>query len=104
MRDWKWPEYSLPAYIKSHVHESELDRDAGEFPLVPTYRLPTLIHSRSANAKWLMEISNRNPLWMHNSDARKLGLKTGDLVRVNTEIGYGQLASCEQPISCLKTR
>ena len=86
--DWKWPEYALPAYIKSHVHESEMDRNAGEFPLVPTYRLPTLIHSRSTNAKWLMEIANRNPLWMHTSDAKRLGYTTGDLVRVNTEIGH----------------
>ncbi len=65
-----------------------MDREAGDFPLVPTYRLPTLIHSRSANAKWLMEIANRNPLWMHTSDAQRLGLKTGDLARVNTEIGF----------------
>ncbi len=88
MKDWKWPEYTLPGYIQSHIHESQMDRAAGDFPLVPTYRLPTLIHSRSANAKWLMEISNRNPLWMHTSDAQRLGLKTGDLVRVNTEIGF----------------
>ena len=65
-----------------------MDRNAGEFPLVPTYRLPTLIHSRSANAKWLMEIANRNPLWMHTSDAKRLGYATGDLARINTEIGY----------------
>ena len=88
LSDWKWPEYSLPGYIKSHVHEEEMDRSKGDFPLVPTYRLPTLIHSRSANAKWLVEISNRNPLWMHTSDANRLGFKTGDLARVNTEIGY----------------
>ena len=88
LSDWKWPEYSLPGYIKSHVHEEEMDRSKGDFPLVPTYRLPTLIHSRSANAKWLVEISNRNPLWLHTSDAKRLGFKTGDLARVNTEIGY----------------
>ncbi|RMG66121.1 MAG: formate dehydrogenase [Calditrichaeota bacterium] len=88
MVEWKWPEYRIPVYIKSHVHPEKMDRERGEFPLVPTFRLPTLIHSRSANAKWLTEISNRNPVWMHTSDARRLGLKTGDLIRVNTEIGY----------------
>ena len=86
--DWKWPEYTLPGYIKSHIHEDEMDREKGDFPLVPTYRLPTLIHSRSANAKWLVEIANKNPLWMHTSDAKRLNLETEDLVRVNTEIGY----------------
>lgn len=88
MRDWAWPEYQIPKYIKSHIHPQNIDRDRGEFPLLPTFRLPTLIHSRSGNAKWLTEISNRNPVWMHTSDARRLGLRTGDLVRVNTDIGY----------------
>ncbi len=88
MIDWKWPEYAVPTYIKSHIHESEMDREKGDYPLVPTFRLPTLIHSRSGNAKWLYEISNRNPVWMHPSDAARFQLQTGDLVRVNTEIGY----------------
>ncbi len=50
--------------------------------------MPTLIHTRSGNAKYLNEISHRNPLWVHTSDAERLGLGTGDLVRVTTEIGY----------------
>ena len=37
--------------------------------LLPTFRLPTLIHTRSGNAKWLYEISHRNPLWLHPEDA-----------------------------------
>lgn len=88
MIDWKWPEYRIPQYIKSHIHEEQMDRSKGDFPLVPTFRLPTLIHSRSGNAKWLNEISNRNPIWMHTSDAERMGFKTGDMVRVNTDIGY----------------
>ena len=88
MIDWKWPEYAIPTYIKSHVHPEKLDRDRGEYCLVPTFRLPTLIHSRSGNAKWLAEISNRNPIWMHPDDARRFKLQTGDLVRMNTDIGY----------------
>ena len=88
MVDWGWPEYALPTYIKSHIHPEKLDRERGEYCLVPTFRLPTLIHSRSGNAKWLTEISNRNPIWMHPHDARKIGVETGDLVRMNTDIGY----------------
>ena len=88
MVDWKWPEYATPVYIKSHVHEDHMDREKGDFPLVPTFRLPVLIHSRSGNAKWLAEMAHRNPVWMHVSDAERLGVKTGDLVRVNTDIGY----------------
>lgn len=88
MVDWKWPEYSLPTYIKSHIHGDNIDSANGEFPLVPTFRLPVLIHSRSTNAKWLTEMANRNPIWMHTSDAKKLGVDTGDLLRINTDIGY----------------
>lgn len=88
MVDWKWPEYTLPTYIKSHIHPEQIDPSKGEFPLVPTFRLPVLIHSRSGNAKWLTEMANRNPVWMHTSDAEKLGIRNGDLVRVSTEIGY----------------
>ncbi|MCB0706766.1 MAG: molybdopterin-dependent oxidoreductase [Saprospiraceae bacterium] len=88
MVDWGWPEYSLPTYIKSHVHPENLDAAKGEYCLVPTFRLPTLIHSRSGNAKWLTEISNRNPIWMHPEDAQRFGFQTGDLVKLNTDIGY----------------
>ncbi|MCF6280240.1 MAG: molybdopterin-dependent oxidoreductase [Flavobacteriaceae bacterium] len=88
MVDWKWPEYSTPTYIKSHIHLDKLDKSKGEYVLVPTFRLPTLIHSRSGNAKWLVEISNRNPIWMHPEDAAKWGFKTGDLVKMNTDIGF----------------
>jgi anaerobic selenocysteine-containing dehydrogenase len=88
LRDWGWPDEALPGYTKSHVHREALDRERGELVLVPTFRLPTLIHTRSGNAKWLNEISHRNPLWIHSSDAQRLGIRSGDLVRVATEIGY----------------
>lgn len=88
LTDWGWSEYAVPTYIKSHIHPENLDASKNEIVLVPTFRLPTLIHTRSGNAKWLAEISNRNPLWMHTSDAERSGLKTGDLVRISTDIGY----------------
>jgi anaerobic selenocysteine-containing dehydrogenase len=88
MIDWKWPEFALPAYIRSHVHWRNLDRDKGEFILVPTFRLPTLIHTRSGNAKWLYEISHTNPLWMNPADAANLGFANGDLAKVSTDIGH----------------
>ena len=86
LKRWGWPEYALPTYIRSHVHRSHLD--PGEMPLIPTFRLPVQIHTRSANAKWLDEIAHTNPLWLHPSDAATLGVETGDLVRVETRIGH----------------
>jgi anaerobic selenocysteine-containing dehydrogenase len=88
LKDWKWPEQAVPGYIRSHVHWSQLDRARGEMVLLPTFRLPTLIHTRSGNAKWLYEISHSNPLWLHPEDADRLGIGTGDLLKVATAIGF----------------
>ncbi|HSR50557.1 MAG TPA: molybdopterin-dependent oxidoreductase [Acidobacteriota bacterium] len=88
LAEWGWPEYAAPCYIKSHIHPEELDRSKGEIVLVPTFRLPTLIHSRSGNSKWLNEISNRNPVWLHPQDAEMAAVGDGDLLRVETDIGY----------------
>ena len=87
---WGWPEkeYVIPWTLRSHVHPDNIDRQKGEMLLLPNFRLPTLIHTRSANAKWLYELSHKNPIWMHPSDGHRLGLATGDLARVSTRIGY----------------
>jgi anaerobic selenocysteine-containing dehydrogenase len=90
LHNWGWSEheYTIPWPLKSHVHPDNIDIDRGEMLLLPNFRLPTLIHTRSANAKWLYEISHKNPVWMHPSDAKRIGVETGDLIRVETEIGF----------------
>jgi anaerobic selenocysteine-containing dehydrogenase len=88
METWGFGDNALPSYIRSHVHPANIDRDKSEFVLVPTFRIPTLIHSRSGNTKWLNELSNANPVWIHTSDAARMGVRTGDLVRVSTRIGH----------------
>ncbi|MGH3423560.1 MAG: molybdopterin-dependent oxidoreductase [Nocardioidaceae bacterium] len=86
LADFGWPEHATPGYIESHVAHRRLAAD--ELVLVPTFRLPTLVHTRTGNAKYLNEISNTHPLWINAGDAAERGLVTGDLVRVHTEIGY----------------
>ena len=87
MARWGWREYAVPAYIESHVHPSRLGED--RMVLISTFRLPTQVHTRSGNAKWLDEIAHTNPLWIHPDDAARLGnVATGDLLRVATESGY----------------
>ncbi|HEX8707040.1 MAG TPA: molybdopterin-dependent oxidoreductase [Pyrinomonadaceae bacterium] len=86
LSDWGWPEWSVPTYIKSHIHPENLAPD--QTVLISTFRLPVQIHTRSANAKWLDEIAHTNPLWIHPTHADELRVKTGSLVRVTTEIGY----------------
>ena len=87
LADWGWHEYIIPTYIKSHIHPDNLAAD--QTVLISTFRLATQIHTRSANAKWLDEIAHTNPLWIHPTHAARLGdLRTGDLVRVETETGH----------------
>ena len=95
LADWGWPEYATPKWIPSHVHWEDLDMEpapdgtgGNERILLPTFRIPTLIHTRSANSKWLSEISHRHPLWLHPEDAEKLNIKENGLVRVTTRIGH----------------
>jgi anaerobic selenocysteine-containing dehydrogenase len=85
--DWGWGEHATPQYVPGHVHWRDLKRAEGEFDLLPNFRLPTLIHTRSP-VKWLYEISHSNPLWISTIDARTLGVATGELVKVRTRIGY----------------
>ena len=87
LAQWGWPEHAVPRYVPGHVHWRDLKRDEGEFDLLPNFRLPTLVHTRSA-VKWLYEISHNNPLWISTADARVYGIKTGDLVKVRTRIGF----------------
>ncbi len=83
---WGWPDQAIPRYVQSHVHPSRLAED--QLVLISTFRLPTQIHTRSANSKWLDELAHTNPVWVHPSDAERLGIAPDDLVRVETEIGY----------------
>ena len=94
MVDYRWAEYAVPIYprnekerremvhIVTQVHHDFIKGD-NEFALNTIYRLPYNIHTRSVNSKHLMEISqNHNPVWIHTSDAKKLGIKRGDKIRV----------------------
>jgi anaerobic selenocysteine-containing dehydrogenase len=85
--DWHWPEHVLPGYIKSHVHREHIDQSRGAYVLLPTFRLPTLIHTRAGNAKWLYESAHTTPLWLHPRDAERLGVGLGSLVKGQTAAG-----------------
>jgi len=92
--DYQWAEYAIPVYprnakerkemvhLVTQVHHDFMKGD-NEFALNTIYRLPYMIHTRSVNSKHLMEIAvNHNPIWIHTSDAKKLGIKKGDKIRV----------------------
>jgi anaerobic selenocysteine-containing dehydrogenase len=92
--DWKWPEYAIPFYprtpkekkemkhIVSHVDHSYMTEE-NSYALNTVFRLPYNIHTRSANSKHLMEISqNHDPIWISTGDAKRQGFKRGDAIRV----------------------
>jgi anaerobic selenocysteine-containing dehydrogenase len=82
---WGWRDEAVPGYQRSHIHPQAIDPD--QLVLISTFRLPTQIHTRGGNAKWLDELAHTNPLWIHPADAARIAVGTGDLVRVATEIG-----------------
>jgi anaerobic selenocysteine-containing dehydrogenase len=88
MDDWGWHDETIPGYQKTHVYWRDMDMEGSERILLPIFRLPTLIHTRSGNAKYLYEISHGHPLWMNTTDAEALGFKTTDLIRIETDSGH----------------
>lgn len=70
----------LPVYESNHKN-----RDKDELILV-TFGL-NVLSQRSANCKWLSEITHDNPLLIHPDAARERGIKGGDLVKVTSPIG-----------------
>jgi anaerobic selenocysteine-containing dehydrogenase len=88
MDDWGWHKEAIPGYQRSHVYWRDMDIEGSERFLLPIFRLPTLIHTRSGNAKYLYEISHGHPLWINANDAEALGFETADLVRIETESGH----------------
>ena len=83
------------ATCPGHVYWRDLDRAANEFDLLPNFRLPTLVHTRSP-VKWLYEISHNNPLWIATrgrGDARHRGRRSreghdGDRLLRHARLGH----------------
>ena len=88
LNEWGWDEASIPTYLKTHVYWRDMDLAGRERILLPIFRLPTLIHTRSGNAKYLYEISHGHPLWVNPTDADALGFASGDMVRISTDTGH----------------
>lgn len=103
--EWKWPEYAIPFYprnqkekdamphIVSHVNHMYM-KEENSYALNTVFRLPYNIHTRSANSKHLMEISqNHDPIWINTKDAAKQGFKRGDAIRVRIVDTVSELES-----------
>ncbi len=92
--EWKWPEYAIPFYPRNEKEKAEMThivshvnhmymKEENSYALNTVFRLPYNIHTRSANSKHLMEISqNHDPIWISVEDAKRQGFKRGDAIRV----------------------
>ncbi|MGB5082402.1 MAG: molybdopterin-dependent oxidoreductase [Burkholderiales bacterium] len=83
----EWAEYGfnpMPTFKQIPWHKDMKDDEL----ILSTFKLNVHKQSRTAAVKWLAEIAHSNPAWMNPQTARKLGLKTGDLVRIETRVGH----------------
>jgi len=53
-----------------------------------TYKLNVHTQSRTASLKYLAELYHKNPAWINPKTAAKLGIRDGDLIRIQSHVGY----------------
>jgi len=83
----QWAEYGfnpMPTFKRIPWHEAMTDDEM----ILSTFKLNVHKQSRTAAVKWLAEIAHSNPAWMNPETAKRIGVKTGDLVRVESPVGY----------------
>jgi thiosulfate reductase/polysulfide reductase chain A len=87
--DWDFTPYSpVPLWIpcEGHAHDPEYDL------LATNTKLPTHQFSVTTENLWIDEIARANPyaysVMLHTTAAVRRGLKTGDLVRVESRYGH----------------
>lgn len=72
----------LPVYSPIPHHQQLA---GGEFHLI-TFQWNVHSYSQTANCKWLMEIVHRNPMWINEETAQRMGLRNGDRVRITSSL------------------
>jgi thiosulfate reductase / polysulfide reductase chain A len=55
--------------------------------ILTTYKVPTQVHSRTQNCKYLTELYHRNPAWINPITAEKIGIEDEDEIKVTSAIG-----------------
>jgi anaerobic selenocysteine-containing dehydrogenase len=83
----EWADFGfnpMPAFKQIPWHKEMKDDEM----ILTTYKINVHKQSRTAAVKWLAEIMHSNPVWMNTETGKKLGVKTGDLVRVESKVGH----------------
>ena len=74
----------MPTFKQIPWHKEMKDDEL----IMTTHKLNVHVQSRTASVKWLAEIAHSNPVWLNTETATKIGVKTGDLVRVESRVGH----------------
>ena len=74
----------MPTFKQIPWHKEMKEDDM----ILTTYKINVHKQSRTAAVKWLAEIMHSNPVWMNTVTGEKLGIKTGDLVRIESKVGH----------------
>ncbi len=83
----EWAKYGfnpMPTFKQIPWHKDMKEDEM----ILTTYKINVHKQSRSASVKWLAEIMHSNPVWMNTETAAKMGVKTGDLVRIESAVGH----------------
>ena len=68
----------LPVWMPVPEHQSLGDDEL----ILTTFKMPTQIHSRSQNCKYLTELDHSEPAWMNADTASAMGISDGDEVTI----------------------
>ncbi len=83
----EWAEYGfnpMPTFKRVPWHENLKDDEM----ILTTYKYNVHVQSRTASVKWLNEIVHSNWAPINTETAKRLGVKTGDLIRVESPVGH----------------
>jgi anaerobic selenocysteine-containing dehydrogenase len=83
----EWAEYGfnpMPTFKQMPEHRDIKNDEM----FMTTYKVNVHKQARTASIKWLSEIMHNNPVWINTETGKKLGIKTGDLVRVESKVGH----------------
>lgn len=83
----EWAKYGfnpMPTFKQIPWHKTMKDDEM----VLTTYKINVHKQSRTAAVKWLAEIMHSNPVWMNTETGSKMGVKTGDLVRIESSVGH----------------
>jgi len=84
---------AMPSWTPAPEHKA---MKAGELIMI-TFKLASQIHSRSANCKYLTEISHDNPAWINPVTAAAKGIADGDTIKVKSAFGVVEVAARVTP-------